>query len=66
MSARAKAEALNLAVGWLPQPTGWKYSNVLQGVLLGPAPKPVVAEKKPPVVAPTKPAPPKKPANVID
>ncbi len=66
MSARAKAEALNLAVGWLPQPTGWKYTNVLQGVLLGPAPKPVVAEKKPPVVAPAKPAPPKKPANVID
>ena len=66
MSARAKAEALNLAVGWLPQPTGWKYTNVLQGVLLGPEPKPVVAEKKPPVVAPAKPAPPKKPANVID
>ena len=66
MSARAKAEALELAVGWLPQPTGWKYTSVLQGIRLGPPPKPVVASKTPPVVTPAKPTPPKKPANVID
>jgi hypothetical protein len=66
MSARAKAEALDLAVGWLPQPAGWKYASVLQGIRLGPPPKPVVASKTPPVVTPAKPSPPKKPANVID
>ncbi len=66
MSARAKAEALNLAVGWLPQPAGWKYTSVLQGIRLGPPPKPAVASKKPPAAPPAKPSPPKKPANVID
>ena len=66
MSARAKAEALDFAVGWLPQPIGWKYATVLQGIRLGPPPKPVAASKNPPAVTPAKPKPPKKPTNVID
>ncbi len=58
LSARAVADQAGILSGWDPQGTGWQYTTHLGGpILFGP---------KPPPNPNAKPAPPSKPANVID
>ncbi len=58
LAARAVADEAGLLSGWDPQGSGWEYTTYLGGpILFGPKPKPDPNAK---------PAPPSKPANVID
>ena len=58
LAARAVADKARLLAGWDPQGEGWQYTTYLGGsTLFGPKPKPNPNAK---------PAPPTKPANVID
>jgi hypothetical protein len=58
LAARAISNQAGLLSGWDPQPEGWEYTTYLGGeTLFGP---------KPPPDPNAKPAPPAKPANVID
>jgi hypothetical protein len=58
LAARAISDQAGLLSGWDPQPEGWEYTTYLGGeTLFGP---------KPPPDPNAKPAPPAKPANVID
>jgi hypothetical protein len=58
LAARSVADRAGLLSGWDPQGTGWQYTTSLGGpTLFGP---------KPPPNPNAKPAPPTKPANVID
>ena len=59
LAARAISDQAGLLSGWDPQPEGWEYTTYLGGeTLFGPKP--------PPADPNAKPAPPAKPANVID